>query len=567
VAREILIADSDKGDQEEFQKIFETTDYHLVFSESGQDVLLRVKLFKPDLIIAGMTLNEKNGFELCEAIKGDPEFRNIPFILLLNNFGEISEKDKKRLKLDGILSKPLHESEVLNVVDRLLEGMRTKGEGISGKEAEWDSIPNGKKGVFLSNEFGEKGEDGIIDLVDVVEEAEPKMSIDDFAIPHKEEPFGEIVPLESWDKLEGEEKLAAEEGFVLSLKEEEEKEKEEVPLRLQKEAPPKEAPQKEELFEKIELEDVLERVGGREPPPEMEPQLRKEVSVSEPEEELLGLDEFEVLLKKGVEVEAPKGESLEETLQPISFEEQKAEVQEEISPIEIPEEELEELEELAKEAFPKGLLEEALKEERTGTIQRLEEEELEEVKEEDFMELREEELGGLKGEEFEKMEEEELEEIKEEEHEELKEEELEGFETEELQVIEEAQEVEEAKEEHIDLFEELEAPKAHEETITRVEETPPIVRERPAEAEAETFFQEAARVPFKRIGQQMEEILTEKVRAMMEEFITRHVPEMTKDLVGLTLERIEKLVKEIVPDLAEKMIEEEIQRLEKGEKG
>ena len=70
MAKEILIADSDKADQKEYQKIFETTDYHLVFSESGEDVLLRVKLFKPDLIIAGAALSEKNGFEVCKTLKG-----------------------------------------------------------------------------------------------------------------------------------------------------------------------------------------------------------------------------------------------------------------------------------------------------------------------------------------------------------------------------------------------------------------------------------------------------------------------------------------------------------------
>ena len=43
MAKEILIGDSDKGNQKGFQKIFGTTDYHLVFSESGEDVLLRVK--------------------------------------------------------------------------------------------------------------------------------------------------------------------------------------------------------------------------------------------------------------------------------------------------------------------------------------------------------------------------------------------------------------------------------------------------------------------------------------------------------------------------------------------
>jgi CheY-like chemotaxis protein len=51
MAKEILIADSDHADKEEFQRIFESTDYHLIFSESGEEALLRAKLFKPDMII------------------------------------------------------------------------------------------------------------------------------------------------------------------------------------------------------------------------------------------------------------------------------------------------------------------------------------------------------------------------------------------------------------------------------------------------------------------------------------------------------------------------------------
>jgi CheY-like chemotaxis protein len=614
MAKEILIADSDKADQEEFQKIFETTDYHLVFSESGQDVLLRVKLFKPDLIIAGTALSEKNGLELCEVVKRDPEFRSIPFVLLLNLREEISEKDRKRLKPDGILSKPLHEVKVLNVVDRLLEGMNAKAGGIPQKQKEWESLADMKKEDFLMDESKGKGEEEVIDLLDVVEDSEAKMSINDFAVSGKEEPFGEIASLETWGKPEEEEKLAAEEGFVLSLKEE--GEKQEISPRLTQEAAPKKPAQEEELFEKIELEDILEKVGGLEPSSEMELAPEKEVkgiekgptTRGEPEEKGLGLEEFEALLNKGVEAESPKAERMEELLQPISIEESKAEVSEEVAPIEIPEEELGELEKLAEEAFPKGLLEEALKEERARPGGELEEEELGGL-EEELKGLKEEEIAGLKAEELEVIEEpkeleeleeekiggleleelevvgelKELEELKEEkvggleleelevagepkELEELKEEKVGGLEAEELEVIEEPEEMEELKEEKIELFEELEAPQVPKEEMRVVEEPKPIIIERPEEAEARKFFEEALTPPPRRVDQEMEGVISDRVRGMMEEFITKHVPEMTKDIIGLTLERIEKMVKEIVPDLAAKMIEEEIKRLEKGEK-
>jgi hypothetical protein len=42
------------------------------------------------------------------------------------------------------------------------------------------------------------------------------MSIDDFVVSGKAEPFGEMSPLESWRKLGEDEKGSEEEGFVLS---------------------------------------------------------------------------------------------------------------------------------------------------------------------------------------------------------------------------------------------------------------------------------------------------------------------------------------------------------------
>src|SRR5512136_1643327 len=137
MAKEILIADSDKIDQKEFQRIFEATDYHLIFSESGEDALLRAKLFKPDMIIAsGAGLQEKGGLEFCGAIKGDPDFKHIPFILISSIFDEISEKDRRQFRADGVISKPLNEGEVLDLVDNLMGGEAAgkRGEMISGKQ-------------------------------------------------------------------------------------------------------------------------------------------------------------------------------------------------------------------------------------------------------------------------------------------------------------------------------------------------------------------------------------------------------------------------------------------------
>lgn len=562
MAKEILIGDSDKANQKEFQKILGATDNHLIFSESGEEVLLRVKLFKPDLIIAGTALGGKNGYELCEAIKDDPDFRSIPFILLLNRSEKISDKDRERLKLDGILSKPLHESQVLPLVDRLLEAMSSKGGGNPGKKMELETFADMGEERFASSQPGGKEEEEVIDLLDVVEdvveEPESKMSIDDFVVPEKAEPFGEMPSLESWEKLGEEERVAAEEGLVLSVEGGEEETKD-FPYKLKEEAPPSKEPKEEDLFEKIELEDILEKVGKMELPSEREEPtergfkvLKEELPpIQEVEEKPFAFGEFEMALKKSVEVEVPRQEPpKEEALQPFSFEETKGVVEEEGIPLEIPIEE--KVEAIEEEEFPKELLEDMLKEEELK-VEGLEEGKLEEeeLREEGLHEeeLKEEKLfeeGGLLEEEG-PLEEELVEEGK-------------PLEEETLEVVRELKE-----EEKIDLFEGLEGPEVPRGEKRAIAEAPEVIDARAEAIEAHRLFETGVTPPLRRVDQQMEEVISEKVQVMMEEFVTKHVPEMTKDIVQLTIERIEKMVREIVPDLAEKMIEEEIKRLEKGE--
>jgi hypothetical protein len=238
-----------------------------------------------------------------------------------------------------------------------------------------------KQEGFLLDEVGEgESEEEIIELVDVVEEPEPRMSIDNFIASGKEEPFGEITPLEPWEKLELEEK-PEEKEFVLQPDKEEEVIRE-MDLQLKREMPPKGASPEEELFEKIELEEILEKVEQLKPSLEKEWPSEKEVrdseerslKMEEPVEKGLDLEEFEAALQKGVKAELP-----EEDLQPFFMEEPEKKISEEAIPIEESVEE-EELKELSEEEFPDELLEEILGEEEISVIEEPKELKPEEVR-------------------------------------------------------------------------------------------------------------------------------------------------------------------------------------------
>jgi CheY-like chemotaxis protein len=575
MAKEILIADSDKGDQKEFKKIFGTTDYNVVFSESGEQALLRIKLFKPDLIIAGASLKEKSGLEVCKAVKADPESKQIPVVLLSNVFKEISEEDRKRVRADGIITTPFQEDEILNLVDRLMEAEETKGKkvGIIGREMEWKSVadigktPLPKEEELLLDELAEEKEEEIIELVDVVEEPELKMSIHDFVAPEKETPFTEITPLESWEKLMEEEK-PADRGFKFAPDENERTAKG-MSLKLGEEVTLEGEPLEKDLLEKIELEEILQKVEQLSPSLEKEwpPEERKRASeavlpaIEEPLEKYAGLAEFEAALKRGVGAELPGEEA-----PPLYAEKQKKEAPEEITPTEVSLDE--ELKAVEVEEFPEFFLEELGEEELKGIeVEELKEERMEILEEAGFPKVEEEEIRVIEepGEErvgiFEELEAPEV-------------------------LREEVRAFEKPKEERFELFEEVTAP----EVMTPEVMAPEVLREevkafeKPKEERFELFEEVTApevmaqevtapiaqreeMIPSLRsVERQMEEVISKGAREMMEGFITKLVPEMTQSIINLTIDRIERMVKEIVPELAEKMIQEEIKRLQKGEK-
>jgi len=612
MAKEILIADSDKADQQEFKKIFEATDYNLVFTESGEQALLRIKLFKPDLIIAGTSLKEKSGLEVYKAVKADPESKHIPVILLSNVFKEISEEDRKRVRADGIITTPFHEDEILNLVDRLMgeEEIRGKKEDIIGREMEWKSIADigkmnpGKKEEFLLDEVGEVEDEEIIDLVDVVEEPERKMSIQDFVAPGKETSFTEITTLESWEKLMEEEK-PADRRFKFGPNEKE-REAKGLSLQLGEEVNLRKEGSEQELFDKIGLEEILQKVEQlgpsieRELPPEERKRVQEEreerrrvpeavvPAIEEPPEKYVGLAEFEAALKKGLGTEslekeaplffaekpkkeapeeiAPTEVSLEEELKEVLAEVQAA-VQEEVLS-EVQEEELKEVQE---EELPKFLLEE-LEEKEVMGVEELKEERIDIFEEVGAPEIQKEEIrviGEPEEERIEIFEEVEVPEVLREEvrvFEKPKEEWMEIFEEVEVPEVlkEEVRVFEKPKEERVELFEEVTAPKVMAPEITAQEVTAPEVMA--PEVTAPIVQREEIIPPLRAVERQMEEVISKGAREIMEGFITKLVPEMTQSIINLTIERIERMVKEIVPELAEKMIQEEIKKLQKGEK-
>jgi CheY-like chemotaxis protein len=120
VAKKILLADDSLTIQKVVELTFSDSEYDLVCVSNGQRALDRVAEQMPDLILADVVMPEKNGYEVCEAIKANPSTARIPVVLLSGTFEPFDRDRAERLGCDAIVSKPFDSQQLLRQVEALL---------------------------------------------------------------------------------------------------------------------------------------------------------------------------------------------------------------------------------------------------------------------------------------------------------------------------------------------------------------------------------------------------------------------------------------------------------------
>lgn len=128
--------------------------YNLIFANDGQEGIEKALKHIPDLIVSDVMMPNKDGFELCEALKKDILTSHIPIILLTAKADIQSKLEGLKYGADAYLAKPFNERELevrLENLFNLREKLRTyytssqfvhstKNNGLSTKHSSQETI-------------------------------------------------------------------------------------------------------------------------------------------------------------------------------------------------------------------------------------------------------------------------------------------------------------------------------------------------------------------------------------------------------------------------------------------
>jgi chemosensory pili system protein ChpA (sensor histidine kinase/response regulator) len=91
-------------------------------ARNGIEALERIREEKPDLVLLDVEMPRMNGFEVLQALQSQPEFHNIPVVMLTSRSADKYREKASQLGARGFMTKPFKEDEAVELIRSMTSG-------------------------------------------------------------------------------------------------------------------------------------------------------------------------------------------------------------------------------------------------------------------------------------------------------------------------------------------------------------------------------------------------------------------------------------------------------------
>jgi CheY-like chemotaxis protein len=117
----ILLADDSITIQKVVELTFSDGDYRVFCVSNGAQALRKIPEVRPDIVLLDVVMPDKNGYEVCEALKADPATASIPVLLLTGTFEPFDRRRAEAAGARGHVTKPFESHTLVARVEETLE--------------------------------------------------------------------------------------------------------------------------------------------------------------------------------------------------------------------------------------------------------------------------------------------------------------------------------------------------------------------------------------------------------------------------------------------------------------
>ena len=111
--RRVLVVDDAQGIRTYLANLLELKGYDVLVAVDGVAALEVARSDQPDLVVSDVEMPRMDGFDLTRAVRGDPQLRHIPIIMITSRTAERHRAYAKEIGVNIYLGKPYQEEELL----------------------------------------------------------------------------------------------------------------------------------------------------------------------------------------------------------------------------------------------------------------------------------------------------------------------------------------------------------------------------------------------------------------------------------------------------------------------
>ncbi len=120
MAKSILCVDDSASVRQMVTFALEAAGYKTAQAADGQEALDFLKTSSVDMIITDLNMPNLNGIELIKRVRGSPDFKFVPIVLLTTESEDAKKQEGKAAGATGWIVKPFNADQLLAVTRKLL---------------------------------------------------------------------------------------------------------------------------------------------------------------------------------------------------------------------------------------------------------------------------------------------------------------------------------------------------------------------------------------------------------------------------------------------------------------
>ena len=122
--KKVFIADDDEAVLNSLKKMLDLSGFEVETAQDANQVLPKIKAFKPHILLLDLLMPHLGGFDICEMINKEKDIKGIPIIIISALRGYTDIKRAYQLGVIGYVTKPYDFNKLLDKINKAINMKR-----------------------------------------------------------------------------------------------------------------------------------------------------------------------------------------------------------------------------------------------------------------------------------------------------------------------------------------------------------------------------------------------------------------------------------------------------------